>query len=468
MFLKKSIAVGLVAALGTSTALAAPFDLDSATQTSPTFALETLDSGDATTVATVAYPNINNDAVGTPLDVTALLGVGVANTEDIFLRFDLSNGVFGAAPTFTTATATSTIAQGGTTGASFVIFQVNATGDIPQTQAATMGTTVLAATDLTTGIGVTMNVYETLTAATSQGDALVTKTAASGAKLASFATGLTLTAAAATTGNVAEVEDDFKKFATGGTSPDDALSATLALIGSASLSASATALSADDGLAVALADMINDATSTATVSGDFSVATHSLGLDAAATCATPPTALVANATKDGATAVTVAALNASSHLCYTADGLAAIPEGEYTVALALTPIAATRTNQTTSLSGTIGEVVHNGTTVQLPYLTTFEDYNQRIVMVNRSATAAAYNIASFQSEDGVVATPKDDASGEIPAGGSKVVKVSEVVDLSGGTRTAATLNIVAPEGKISVATTQVNLDDASTDTISLL
>ena len=468
MFLKKSIAVGLVAALGTSTALAAAFDLDSATQTSNTFALETLDSADATTVSSTAYPNINDDAVATPLDVTATLGVGVANTEDIFVRFDLSDGVFGAAPTFTTATASSTVAQGGTTGASFVIFQVSATADIPQTQAATMGTTKLAGTNLTNGIGVTMNVYETLTAATSQGDALVTKASASGAKLAAFATGLELTAAAATAGNVAEVEDDFKKFATGGAAPDNALSANLALLGSATLGV-ATVLSADDGEAVAIGDMINTGTSTATISGDFSVATHSIGIDAAAACNTPPTALTANTAKDGATAVTVAALNAAAHLCYTADnGTTAIPEGVYGVSYTLTPAAATRTNQTTALSGTIGEVVHNGTTVQLPYLTTFEDYNQRIVMVNRAASDAAYSISSFQTENGVTATAGDKASGSIPAGGTLVIKVTDAVTLAGGTRAAATLNIVAPSAKISVATTQVNLDDASTDTISLL
>jgi len=466
MFLKKSIAVGLVATLGTSTALAAAFDLDSATQTSPTFALETLDSADATTVATVAYPNIN-DGTATPLDVTGLLGIGVANTEDIFVRFDLTDGVFGAAPTLTTATATSTVAQGGTTGASFVIFQVNATGDIPQTQAATMGITKIAATNLTNGIDVTMNVYETLTGATSKGDALVSKSSKSGAKLASFATGLKLTAAAATAGNVAEVEDDFKKFATGGAAPDNALSATLSLLGSASLGVAASVLAADDGDAVTLADMINAGTSTATISGDFSVATHSIGIDSAVNCATA-SALTANTDKDGATAVTVTALNASPNLCYTADGTAAIPEGQYGVEYKLTAAAATRTNQTTSLSGTIGAVVHNGTTVQLPYLTTFADYNQRIVMVNRSTTDVAYSIPTFQTEDGVTATAGTAASGTIPAGGTLVVKVSDVVTLAGGTRAAATLNVVAPEAKISVATTQVNLSDASTDTISLL
>lgn len=470
MFLKKSIAVGLVAALGTSTALAAAFDLDAATQTSNTFALETLDSGDSTTVASTAYPDVNDDELGAEnLDVTALLGVGVANTEDVFVRYDLTNGVFGEAPTITTATASSTIAQGGTAGASFVIFQVSATADIPQTQAVTMGVSEIASLDVSSNVTVQMVVYETLTQATSQGDALVSKTSASGAALVAFTSGLDLDAAAATAGNVAEVEDDFKKFATGGAAPDNAISDNLALLGSSTLGAQAGVLSADDGQAVALADMINTATSTATISGDFSVATHSIGIDSNANCATALAALTANTAGDGATAETVADLNAKPNLCYTADsGTTAIPEGEYGISFTLTPAVATRTNQTTALSGTIGEVVHNGTTVQLPYLTTFEDYNQRIVMVNRAASDAAYNISSFQTEDGVTATAGDKASGSIPAGGTLVIKVTDAVTLAGGTRAAATLNIVAPSAKISVATTQVNLDDASTDTISLL
>ena len=463
MFHKKSIAVGLVAALGTSTALAA-FDLDSATQTANTFALETLDSGDSTTVATTAYPNVNDNGAN-DLDVTALLGVGVANTEDLFIRYDLTNGVFGAAPTFTTANATATIAQGGTAGAGFVIFQVSATADIPQTQTTALGVTSIAGTSVPSGVTVEMNVFETLTQATSAGTPLVSKTATSGASLVAYASGLTLTAAAATTGNTADVESDFKNFVATGTNA--AISATVAEIGSSTLAA-ASLLNAANGAAVAIGDMINTATSTAVVSGDFSIATHTIGYSANCANAATITGFVPNTDGDGAAAVTVAALNAGANICYTADGTVAIPEGEYPIAYTLVAAATTRTNQTTSLSGTAGEILHNGTTVQLPYLTTFEDYNQRIVMVNRSATEAAYNIPTFQTEDGVTATGGTAASGTIPAGGTLVVKVSDVVSLSGGTRAAATLNIVAPEARISVATTQVNLDDASTDTIKLL
>lgn len=459
MFLKKSLAVGLVAALGTSTALAT-FDLDSATETGVSFALETLDSAAATTVGTVVTPNVVN--AGSALDVVALIGIGIANTEDVFIRYDISNGVFGAAPTLVVPTSTSSIVQGGTAAASFVIFQVAATAAVAQAAVTTMAAASYASTSSASPTSVSMAVYETLTQATSQGDSLVSK--ASGASMINYASGLTSTIAAASSNNVADVEAGFATFATG------AISGSLALIGSASVTASATALDAGDGLAVALGDMINAGTSTATVSGDFSVATQSLGLDSNVNCATALAALTANTAKDGATAVTVTALNATPNLCYTVggtNGTTAIPEGDYTVALAFVSNSTTAVSPTASASGTMGTIAHNGTTVQLPYLTTFSDYNQRLVMVNRGSSDAAYTVSAFQTEASTTAAAGTAATGTIPAGGSMVVKVTDVVTLTGGTRSAGTVNIVAASGNISVATTQVNLSDGGTDTISL-
>jgi hypothetical protein len=459
MFIKKLLSVGLVAAFGTSTAFAADFDLDSATAAARGFALETLDSTDATTVSSTAYPNVNSAAAGLgDLDVTGLLGVGVGNTEDLFIRYNLTNGFFGAAPGLTAPTSSDVVVQGGTTGASFVIFQVTATADIAQTGVVVMSPTKLAAKDVASPIGVSMTVYETLTQATSEGTSLVSKSKASYVTLAS---GLKATiAAAAAAGATAEVEGDFKKFTTG------AISTTLALTGSGTIGVVTGTAAADDGAQVAIGDMINTTTSTVVISGDFSVTTNSVGIDSNVNCATALAALTPNTAKTAASSVTVAALNAKPNLCYTAAGTTAIPEGSYTAAATLVATATTRTNQTTSLSGTIGSVAHNGTTVQLPYLTTFSDYNQRLVMVNRSAATAAYS-TSFQTEAGVTATAGTASTGTIPAGGSLVVKVSDVVTLTGGTRAAGTVSIVAASAKISVATTQVNLSDASTDTISL-
>lgn len=441
MFQKKSLALGLAAALGASTATAA-FDLDNAKQASLTFALETLDSGDATTITTTKYPNVNN--TGSALDVSAEMGVGVSNGQDLFVRYDLTNGVFGAAPTFTTATASNSIAQGGTVGASFVIFQVSATADKAQDDATTMVASKYAALDVGAPMDVSMVVYETLTAATSQGDALVTKSAASGADFVSFGSGLKWTGGGATASNIANVETGFTKFTTNIAS-DGNLTAT---IGSASLAADGTSLDAGTGIAALIGGMLNTGTSTVLYSGDFSVTGHTVGIDAAATCDTGPTPLTANTAKDGSDGTTtLAAANAAPNFCYVGDGKSAIPKGDYTITYTLKSNSATATNPTTTLSGTVGTIAHNGTTVELPYLTTFEDYNQRVVMVNRGSSDADYTFSAFQTEDGTTATAGTAATGTIPAGGTMIVKVTDIVTLTGNTRTAGTVNIVAPDRK---------------------
>ena len=52
----------------------------------------------------------------------------------------------------------------------------------------------------------------------------------------------------------------------------------------------------------------------------------------------------------------------------------------------------------------LGAIRRNGTTVRMPYLTQYPLYNQRIVVVNRSADAAEYSF-DFMAEDGVTVTP---------------------------------------------------------------
>jgi hypothetical protein len=308
-------------------------------------------------------------------------------------------------------------------------------------------------------------VFETLTQSVTEGSAL-NDVSSGTVPFVSFASGLDLTSAAVTGGNTADVETDFTEFVDTGSSP--ALSTSLAYIGGASVAAATGVASADDGDQVTLGDMIDDTASSTVITGDFSSATdtNNLALANAANCAFT-TAIVSNNEGTASTGLFLSDLNGEPFLCYEAGGADSIPEGSYTVSITLESAAATKTNPTASLSGTIGAIQHNGTTVELPYLTTFEDYNQRIVMVNRGSVDAAYSISDFQTESDTTAVAGTAATGTIPAGGSAVVKVSDVVTLTGKTRTAATVNIVAATGNISVATTQVNLADSSTDTIVL-
>ena len=51
----------------------------------------------------------------------------------------------------------------------------------------------------------------------------------------------------------------------------------------------------------------------------------------------------------------------------------------------------------------VGEILRNGTTVHIPYLTIHPSYNQRIVIVNRGTEAADYMITCSRSEEDVTA-----------------------------------------------------------------
>jgi hypothetical protein len=131
----------------------------------------------------------------------------------------------------------------------------------------------------------------------------------------------------------------------------------------------------------------------------------------------------------------------------------------------LSPIA-TAAYGPSNVSGALGTVTREGTTIQVPYITTFADYNQRLVLVNRGASAVPYTI-SFTEEAGVTATAGSMATGTLAANETKIIKATDIVTLAGATRTAATVVVTAPSSTIDAATTSVNLSDKSTDTVKL-
>ena len=58
----------------------------------------------------------------------------------------------------------------------------------------------------------------------------------------------------------------------------------------------------------------------------------------------------------------------------------------------------------------LGYIRRDGTTVHIPYITQYASYNQRIVVVNRGASEAKYEM-SFMTEPGVTATSGSEAEG---------------------------------------------------------
>ena len=152
-----------------------------------------------------------------------------------------------------------------------------------------------------------------------------------------------------------------------------------------------------------------------------------------------------------------------------------IPETEFTGTVMITPAgAAVRPSDAyVGATGVIGKIVRNGASVEIPYLTTSEKHNQRLIVVNRGSRAAAITDITFTSEDGTdvelmgsVQAAIDAGMLAVPAKSSWVARMDETISITGDSRrVAASVAFAAQTGDISVATTQVNLEDGSTDTV---
>ena len=151
----------------------------------------------------------------------------------------------------------------------------------------------------------------------------------------------------------------------------------------------------------------------------------------------------------------------------------AIPEGGYTATVSVRTPGAHESEAVEAASGTIGTITRDGASVEIPYLTTSEKHNQRIIIVNRGSSPVPITSIDFTAEDGTevelmdtVQAAIDAGQLSVPAGESWVARMDETVSITGGSRrTAATINFFGVSGNLSVATTQVNLEDGSTDTV---
>ena len=114
----------------------------------------------------------------------------------------------------------------------------------------------------------------------------------------------------------------------------------------------------------------------------------------------------------------------------------------------------------------LGYIMRDGTTVRIPYLTQFADYNQRIVIVNRGGQAF-YSFDFTTEEDGAMVTPGAEAEGMLAAGATTYIslKFGDLVTIEGSpNRVSATLIIEAQERNIDVLVSQTN-PGGGTDTV---
>jgi hypothetical protein len=414
------------------------------------------------TSAQVTSGMVQVAAAGTELDVQVATGFGVTATTHAFVRFNLTNAKFKTAVVAGDLTAVSgtittvTVAQGGAAGDDYVIFDVES-GGLSQTDKLQLELDDLQVSP-TAAATISFAHYATSPNAVAQSGALASDSYA-GVSVANVLTATITPADRVASVNATPVFTQFVNPA----------SATASL-GTFQFDITAGALTAA-GVAVTALNQVIDtgaAKSTLTVTGDLS---YTLGANAGATAANLKFGTVASNT--AATNVPSAKLDNFSTLPFVAGvaypvevtATSAINAGSYSLAATLSPIA-TAAYGPSNVSGALGTVTREGTTIQVPYITTFADYNQRLVLVNRGASAVPYTI-SFTEEAGVTATAGSMATGTLAANETKIIKATDIVTLAGATRTAATVVVTAPSSTIDAATTSVNLSDKSTDTVKL-
>ena len=117
------------------------------------------------------------------------------------------------------------------------------------------------------------------------------------------------------------------------------------------------------------------------------------------------------------------------------------------------------------MDATVGTIRHDGTSVSIPYLTSYDGYQQRLTIVNRNKADVSYRLM-FHTEGEGTADPMY-VEGMAMGSATTVMKVADIVTLMNPTRAAATLDIVSSPKMVDVSTTMVNKMDQSTDTVIL-
>lgn len=466
--LKKLVTMGLLSAVGASTAMAA-VDLDSSTNKGVAIAKDAL----LTTGATdgtgdnkgTKYYTVSN--TGNELDAEAKAAIGFAVDDQMWVRYDITNAAWTADLTpgqlVLNADTADSVSKGGLEGESFVVYTYTVTGSsLDQTEVVSFQPPAVGVSAAGTS-DITMTIYSSLADATNATNAVSTK---SGTYLRLKEVTVTTGAAG---GETAEVSTNFTAFDTNTSTPD--LNAPLGTVKVAVPSSDVPKKPGTTNANAILADAVDlsDATSVLTVTGDFSFGTWYLD-DDSNDCSSGSgggTKLTVATDKTSATVAATTLNGGDDELCVEVDGKITIPKTDaYTYSLKLKAVANAASPYATQ-TGTLGQIKHNGTTVQVPYLTTFSKYNQRLHIVNRGSTDADYSM-TFTPEAGTTATAGTAATGTVKAGESAVIKATDAVTLSGNTRTAATLTVVAPSVNIDVLSNQVNPETGSTDSVKLL
>ena len=444
----------LVAAVAATVSMSsfADIDMDVATDESLKYATELQGTLTAGKVAIAKKTTI------TDIQGTASFGATGATTR--YIRFDLTNATFNGNPASfkqkskadDSVLVTGVLENGGD-GESYAIYKQVSAENITAGQQWDLVVGTGYKVDPTATVTVTYAQYETATNAANQTSALVSKSK----DMIKFVAGADYTAIIEASPVVATVASNFQTFnnaANISTATNASGKTALAFLDLGDV-ISATPPLKLDGSASAKEDYITQA-QTITVTGDVSLGVFTS--ETAAACdGTGAIACTANTAK---TACTITATDADNdaYICLNTSGLTAgqaISKGAYTLSY-----------EDEAVSGALGSIAYDTLTVEVPYITTYEGYNQRIFLDNRGTTAAGYT-TTFTTENGVTAAGGTAATGTLAAGEMATVRVADLVTFTGGTRGSAMMEVEASTTNLQITTQIVDLGTGMTDTIIL-
>lgn len=415
------------------------------------FATVTLDPVTASTPAKYASELVSDNVTltnaATSLQLSFKPTWGVAAGNHLYVRIDLTNGKFKTAlantslATAPTTTETVSISAGGTTGSTFVIFDVSDTAGVQLTHTYDLTPADLTMVSAASDISAKVSFYTDASAA-SAGSSATVGTVLSGAYVTKAAA-LTTTFAPDTT--TAVVPKDFKEFAASSTTGGPVAGKT-ALLGKVSTVLNSVLVPAT-GAAVAATDLATSSNLVAT--GDFSAvgATGSVFTSLGADCTSVAVASL-NTAKTTATFTGFAGASlvpTNAFICYTVDGATAVPA--QTVTGVLTFAGQVSPAVIPTASNTVGNITRDGTTMVAPLAQIPAGWLSRLVLTNHGSIARAYTVRALDV-GGVTATLTGAAaSGTLAANSTTVVELPDTMTTSNN-RATLVVTVAAPQSTV--------------------
>ena len=160
---------------------------------------------------------------------------------------------------------------------------------------------------------------------------------------------------------------------------------------------------------------------------------------------------------------TTSSFETAQHICIQAKKDTEIPTGSYTIDIdyaAGTLVTGVLNPLADVTEEPFGSIRHNGTTVHIPFVTTYANYNQRFMIVN-NGPGTTYKF-KFTPESGATAAAGTMAEGALP-NGTTHLKAMDIVTVTGKTRTAATFTAVADPSDIEMSSVLVTKETGATD-----